>query len=310
MRNKRFLFVLVGATAFGLVAAVAVSRYLSNAQALTRDMRKVVVAKVDIPLGSKLVAEQLTTVQLPTDGIPDGSFEATDKVVGRVVTVNIPAREPVTDFKLAPEGSAAGLSAVIPEGYRAMTVKVDDVVGVAGFARPGSLVDVVVVIQPSDSRTSDQGPVSKIVLQNIKVLASGQNIDQPKNGDRDAQQVKAVTLQVTPEEAEKLALASTEGKLQLVMRNSIDQDDEQTKGVDKQTLLGGEHAAPQPDPGALKSEQPKQKPMPAAPRPIFMRDAAPAPRPEPKAEQPKPAPTPRATVEMFEGAKKRNVDFP
>jgi pilus assembly protein CpaB len=306
MRNKRILFVLVGAAAFGLVAAVAVSHYLSNAQALTRDMRKVVIAKVDVPLGSKLVAEQLTTAQVPGDATPDGAFDSADKIIGRVVTMNIAAREPVTDFKLAPEGSAAGLSAVIPEGYRAMTVKVDDVVGVA---RPGSLVDVVVVIQPTDNRTNDQGPISKIVLQNIKVLASGQNIDQPKNDDRQAQQVKAVTLQVTPEEAEKLALASTEGKLQLVMRNSIDQDDEQTKGVDKQTLLGGEHAAPQPDPGSLKSEQPKQRPMPAAPRPIFEHRSSVTPE-APKAEQPKPAPTPRATVEMFEGAKKRNVDFP
>lgn len=309
MRNKRILFVLFGATAFGLVAAVAVSRYLSNAQALTRDMQKVVVAKADIPLGTKLVNEQLTTVQVPGDATPDGAFDSADKLVGRVVTVNVAAREPVTDFKLAPEGSAAGLSAVIPEGYRAMTVKVDDVVGVAGFARPGSLVDVVVVIQPTDNTTGGTGPISKIVLQNIKVLASGQNIDQPKNNDREAQSAKAVTLQVTPEQAEKLALASSEGKLQLVMRNSIDQDDEKTTGVDKRMLLGGERAAPQPDPGSLKSEQPKQRPVPAAPRPVFehrssvMQDA-------PKAEQPKPAPTPRATVEMFEGAKKRNVDFP
>ena len=312
MRNKRILFVLFGAAAFGLVAAVAVSRYLSNAQALTRDMRKVVVAKVDVPLGTELVGEQLSTVQMPTDATPDGAFEDADKLVGRVVTVQIAAREPVTDFKLAPEGSAAGLSAVIPEGYRAMTVKVDDVVGVAGFARPGSLVDVVVVIQPTDNTTGGSGPISKIVLQNIKVLASGQNIDQPKNGDRDAQQVKAVTLQVTPEEAEKLALASTEGKLQLVMRNSIDQDDEQTRGVDKRTLLGGEHAAPQPDPGSLKSEQPKQKPVPAAPAPVFEHRPSAGPAQDvPKAEKPpKPAPTPRATVEMFEGSKKRNVDFP
>jgi pilus assembly protein CpaB len=312
MRNKRILFVLFGAAAFGLVAAVAVSRYLSNAQALTRDMRRVVVAKVDIPLGTKLVNEQLAMVQMPSDATPDGAFEDSEKLVGRVVTINVAAREPVTDFKLAPEGSAAGLSAVIPEGYRAMTVKVDDVVGVAGFARPGSLVDVVVVIQPTDSTTGGSGPISKIVLQNIKVLASGQNIDQPKNGDRDAQQVKAVTLQVTPEEAEKLALASTEGKLQLVMRNSIDQDDEQTRGVDKRTLLGGEHAAPLPDPGSLKSEQPKQKPVPAAPAPVFEHRSSTGPAQDaPKAEKPpKPAPTPRATVEMFEGSKKRNVDFP
>lgn len=311
MRNKRFLVVLVGATVFGLVAAVAVGRYLSSAQALTANMQSVVVAKVEIPVGAKLVAEQLTVVRVPNDALPDGTFESVDKVIGRVAVVSIAPREPMTDYKLAPEGAAAGLSAVIPEGYRAMTVKVDDVVGVAGFARPGALVDVVVVIEPSGERQNNEGPISKIVLQNIKVLASGQSIDQPKQDDRDAQQVKAVTLQVTPEQAEKLALASSEGKLQLVMRNSVDQGDEQTQGVDKRTLLGGERALPQPDPGSLKSEQPAQKPVPSAPRPVFMRPSAIAPV-EPKAESKpsQPAPTPRATVEMFEGAKKRNVDFP
>jgi pilus assembly protein CpaB len=310
MRNKRFLVVLVGATVFGLLAALAVGRYLSSAQALTVSTQSVVVAKVEIPVGAKLVAEQLSVVRVPNEALPDGTFDSVDKVVGRVAVVAVAPREPLTDYKLAPEGAAAGLSAVIPEGYRAMTVKVDDVVGVAGFARPGALVDVVVTIEPSGDRASTQGPVSKIVLQNIKVLASGQSIDQPKNDDRDAQQVKAVTLQVTPDQAEKLALASSEGKLQLVMRNSTDQDDEQTQGVDKRTLLGGEHAAPQPDPGSLKSEQPAQKPVPAAPRPMYMRRSSVAPA-EPKEEaKPAPAPTPRATVEMFEGSKKRSVDFP
>ncbi|MFL6283333.1 MAG: Flp pilus assembly protein CpaB [Pyrinomonadaceae bacterium] len=310
MRNKRFLVVLVGATVFGLFAALAVGRYLSSAQALTTNMQSVVVAKVEIPVGTKLVPEQLTLVRVPTDALPDGTFESVEKVVGRVAIVGIAPREPMTDYKLAPEGAAAGLAAVIPEGYRAMTVKVDDVVGVAGFARPGALVDVVVTIQPSEERLSAQGPISKIVLQNIKVLASGQSIDQPKNDDRDAQQVKAVTLQVTPDQAEKLALASSEGKLQLVMRNAIDQDDEQTQGVDKRILLGGEHAAPQPDPGSLKSEQPSQKPVAAAPRPMYMRRSSVEPKEEAKPAPPAPAPTPRATVEMFEGSKKRNVDFP
>lgn len=312
MRNKRLFVVLAGATVFGLVAAVAVSRYLSSAQAFSRDMNAVVIAKGDIALGTKLEAGHLTAVQFPKDATPEGAFDSAEKLVGRVVVVNVAAREPVTDFKLAPEGSAAGLSSVIPEGYRAMTVKVDDVVGVAGFARPGALVDIVVVIEPSGDRLNSQGPISKIVLQNIKVLASGQDIDQPKNDDREAQQAKAVTLQVTPEQAEKLALASSEGKLQLVMRNSIDQNDEQTQGVDKRTLLGGEHAAPQPEPGSLKSEQPEQKPVLAAPRPMYMRRSSFAPV-EPREEvkpAPTPAPTPRATVEMFEGSKKRSVDFP
>ncbi|MCA1594181.1 MAG: Flp pilus assembly protein CpaB [Acidobacteria bacterium] len=311
MRNKRMLVVLGGATVFGLIAAVAVSRYLSSAQALTNNMHTVVVAKVEVPLGTKLVSEQLTTVQMPSDATPDGIFESADKVVGRVAVVNIAAREPLTDYKLAPEGSAAGLSAMIPEGYRAMTVKVDDVVGISGFARPGTLVDVVVVIQPTENNGGNQGPISKIVLQNIKVLASGQNIDKPKD-DREAQSVRAVTLQVTPEQTEKLALAATEGKLQLVMRNSVDQGDEQTQGVDKRMLLGGERARPVPEPGSIKSEQPK--PVAPAPAPTFMRRPraqVAAPHDEtPKATPPATPPAPRASVEVIEGAKKRNVDFP
>jgi pilus assembly protein CpaB len=185
---------------------------------------------------------------------------------------------------------------VIPEGYRAMTVKVDDVVGVSGFIMPGTLVDVVVVMNPEDG--SSTGPISKIVLQNIKVLANGQNIDKPES-ERAANSVKAATLQVTPEQAEKLALASTEGKLQLVMRNSIDQGDEQTNGVNKRGLLNGEHAAPAPEPGSLKSEQPKTQPKPFVQRRVA----------EVKPEPAKAAP-PKASVEMIEGAKKRNVDFP
>jgi pilus assembly protein CpaB len=284
-----------------LVAAVSVSRYLSSAQAYTKNLNRVAVAKVAIPLGTKIIPEQIMMVQFPKESTPDGTFEAPEKLTGRVAVVNIAAREPITDSRLAPEGSTGGLSAVIPEGYRAMTVKVDDVVGISGFIMPGTMVDIVVVIDPGDNRGSQQGPISKIVLQNIKVLANGQNIDKPEN-QRDANSVKAVTLQVTPEQAEKLAMAATEGKLQLVMRNSIDQDDEKTPGVSKRGLLTGERAAPAPDPGALKSEQ--AKPMP---KPIPQRIRVQA---EPKPEaSPKPQP-PRASVEMIEGAKRRNVDFP
>ena len=308
MRNKRLLFVLAGAVVFGLLAAVSVNRYLSNAQAFSRNMNEVVVAKVDIPLGTTIVAEQLTKVQLPAGAVPDGAFNQPEKLVNRVAVVNIAAREPVTDFKLAPEGSAGGLSSVIPEGYRAMTVKVDDVIGVAGFLRPGAMCDVLTVIEQAGD-VGKRNPISKIVLQNVKVLASGQNIDKPKD-QREAEQVKAVTLQVTPDQAEKLALASTEGKLRLVMRNSIDQGDEQTKGVDKNSLLTGEHATPAPEPGSLKSEQPK--PQASAPAP-FRRPRAQA-RPSAPAEAPAaapaPPPPPRPSVEMIQGTKKSTVEFP
>ena len=299
MRNKRFFLVLVGALLFGLLAAVSVSRYLSSAQAYTKNLSRVAVAKVAIPVGTKIIPEQVMMVQFPKESTPDGTFDNAEKLTGRVAIANIAPREPITESRLAPEGTAGGLSAVIPEGYRAMTVKVDDVVGISGFIMPGTLVDVVVVIDPAD-HAGMQDPISKIVLQNIKVLANGQNIDKPDN-QREANSVKAVTLQVTPEQAEKLALASSEGKLQLVMRNSVDQGDEKTPGVNKRGLLSGERATPAPEPGSLKSEQPKtNKP---APRPAHTKaEAKPPAAPAPQA--------PRTSVEMIEGAKKRNVDFP
>ena len=301
MRNKRFLLVLVGALIFGVLAAVSVSKYLSSAQAFSKDFNKVAVAKVAIPIGSKIIPEQITVVQFPKESTPDGAFDNPDKLAGRVAVMNIAAREPITETRLAPEGTAAGLSAIIPEGYRAMTVKVDDAAGISGFIMPGAFVDVVVVIDPREG-SGMQDPISKIVLQNIKVLANGQNIDKPKD-EREANSVKAVTLQVTPEQAEKLALATSEGKLQLVMRSQIDQGDEQTPGVNKRGLLNGDKAMPAPEPGSLKSEQPKAEAKPVrrvsvAPKQV----AAPAPA--------APQPTPRASVEMIEGAKKRSVEFP
>jgi len=321
MRNKRFLIVLTGALLCGLLAAVSVSRYITGAQAYTKNLNKVVVAKVAIPLGAKIEAEQLATAQFSADATPDGTFDSMDKLVGRVAIVQINPREPVTETKIAAEGTAGGLSAVIPEGYRAMTVKVDDVVGISGFIQPNTLVDVVVVINPAD-KIGTQDPISKIVLQNIKVLANGQNIDQPKN-DRDANSVKAVTLQVLPEQAEKLALAASEGKLQLVMRNSIDQDDTQTTGVNKRGLLAGEHATPAPEPGALKSEQAKPATTIITPRrtrasadytrksnPNFTQTSASAQAEAAAAQTAKPTAPSRPSVEMIEGAKKRSVDFP
>lgn len=298
MRNKRFFIVLAGALLFGLLAAVSVSRYLSSAQAYTKNLNRVAVAKVAIPVGTKIISEQIMVVQFPKESTPDGAFDSPEKLAGRVAVTNIAAREPITESRLAPEGTAAGLSAVIPEGYRAMTVKVDDVVGLSGFIMPGTLVDVVVVIDPEE-KAGMTDPISKIVLQNIKVLASGQNIDKPED-QREANSVKAVTLQVTPEQAEKLALAATEGKLQLVMRNSIDQGDEPTKGINKRTLLSGEQATPVPEPGSLKSEQPKVAPRS---RPVRVRTE----EKQPVVAEPE---KPRKSVEMIEGSKKRSVDFP
>src|SRR5690242_4711175 len=302
MRNKRLIIALLAAITFGLIAAVSVKQYLLSAQAISRT-NDVVVAKVDIPVGSRLIAEQLTVAQFPADVTPPGAITKIDpSLLDRVVVTAISPRDPITEAKLAPVGSLGGLSSVIPEGYRAMTVKVDDVVGVSGFIMPGTLVDIVVVIQPPKG-TANEEMISKIVLQNIKVLASGQNIDKPKNDREVERSIKAVTLQVTPEQAEKLALASSEGKLQLVMRNSVDQADEQTTGANKRTLLTGERATIAPEAGSSAAA----KPAPTSPRHFTPRTLV---KEVPVAKTNTPASAARPTVEVIEGAKKKTVDFP
>lgn len=297
MRNKRFLLAVAGAICFGLISAFSVSRYLINAQTSKKDLQQVVITAVDIPVGTKLIKEQLMVAPLPANSTPVGAFNSYDKLLGRVVLNGIAAREVITEAKLAPEGTAGGLSAVIPEGYRAMTVKVDEVVGVSGFLNPGTLVDVVVTMAPAESSAS-KDTISKIVLQNIKVLASGQNIDRPKD-DREASAVRSVTLQVSPEQAEKLALASSEGRLQLVMRNSVDQEDEQTPGANKRSLLTGERAMPLPNPSTTSNAQPaaRARRAPARVKPL----AHVAPRREP---------APRPSIEVFTGTKRSTVEFP
>jgi len=300
MRNKRLILALAGAVICGLVGVMLVTRYLSSVQAYTKDLGNVVVAKVAIPLGEKITNEQLMLASIPNGSAPEGAFRKVDEVVGRVAITPIGVRETVTTMKLAPEGVGAGLSAVIPDGYRAMTVKVDDVVGVSGFIMPGSFVDVVAIIVPPGQQTNEgQGPISKIVLQNIKVLASGPKIDSPEN-QREPTSVKAVTLQVTPEQAERLVLAANEGKLQLVMRNYGDQDDTQTKGVTKNSLLTGESFVPQPAPPSQAVEQshPKAKPI--------MRIRVPV----PSQERPVAQTIPRNSIELIEGAKRRDIELP
>src|SRR6185295_10014558 len=305
MRNKRLIIALLAAITFGLIAAVSVKQYLLSAQTKST-FNDVVVAKVDIPVGSRIIPEQLAVAQFPAEVTPEGAISRIDEqLVGRVVVQSISPRDPLTEAKLAPIGAAGGLSSMIPEGYRAMTVAVNDVVGVFGFILPGTLVDIVVVITPPKGSGNEE-MISKIVLQNIKVLANGQNIDKPKNDREVERTIKAVTLQVTPEQAEKLALASSEGKLQLVMRNSVDQADEQTSGANKKTLLLGEKAMLVPEPGVGSNSAPKAAPS-SARRSVarVARDVA-----APKPVTPQQAPVARPTVEVIKGAKKETVDFP
>ena len=187
---------------------------------LDNQLMPIVVAKVEIPAGARITAEQITLSQLRSTVLPYRTFaRIDDKILGRIATATISSNEPVTEDRLSSVGAAGGLSPLVPEGYQAMTVKVDDVVGVSGFMMPGSVVDIVTIIPPGD-RKQRKKAFAKIVLHNVKVLASGQNIETPK-GETGVTRVRAVTLLVTSVQAEKLALASIEGKLRLVMQNSV-----------------------------------------------------------------------------------------
>ena len=296
----------MGAVLFGLLASVSVSTFLTTMRTGNR-LNPIVVASMEIPLGSKIIAEQLTTVQMPAGATPEGAFSEVAKLVGRVAATRISAREAVINARLAPVGAVAGLSSIIPEGHRAMTVKVDDDSGMSGFVLPGTYVDVAAVIKVAGEQGGDT--VSKIILQNIKVLANGDNLDEPED-KRDAQKARTVTLLVLPEQAERLLLASADGRLRLVMRNGVDQNNPMTQGANVQTLLTGEGGLSPANYGYRTTSSPLS---PATVKPVTRRiervAKSVAPAPVISAIPHTPAP-PRNEVEFFEGMKKRSVEFP
>jgi pilus assembly protein CpaB len=305
MRNKRLILALAGAVICGLLAVMLVTRYIATVKNSATELNNIVVAKTEIPIGAKITAEQLALLPIPNGSAPEGVFRKLSDAVDRVAVIPIGVREPITNLKLAPAGTDSGLGAVIPAGYRALTVKVDEIVGVSGFVNPGSYVDVVAVIVPVNQGQAAQGPISKIVLQNIKVLASGAKLDTPSD-QRQPTQVNAVTLLVTPEQAEKLVLAANESKLQLVMRNFGDQEDTQTAGANKNSLLSGETIKGLPPTAGEKVAE--TKPATTAPKPKIRRTSYEAPR-EVKTTAP-PLPVSRNSIELIEGAKRREVDIP
>jgi pilus assembly protein CpaB len=173
-----------------------------------------IVAMDDILPGVKIMPTHLALAPIPNAHPPQGVFRKGEEVVGRVAITSIGAGEPVTALKLAPQGLGTGLSGLIPEGYRAMTVKVDKLVGMSGFISPGSFVDVLAIIEPTPSQNGSHGDsISKVVLQHISVLASATKIDSAEN-----QRKHVVTLQVTPAQAEKLiVVANSQAKLKLLI---------------------------------------------------------------------------------------------
>jgi len=243
MRNPKAVVMLVLSVVIGLGATIVAAGWIS--QRANVASTKVVVAAADIQLGSRLSPQMLKTVDWPAGSIPAGAITKADALENRVAKTSILSGEAILEAKLAPVGTKGGLSAVIPEGKRAMTVRVNDVVGVAGFALPGNYVDIVVntQIEGGGSGRGDR-QISKIVLESILVLAVAQEANRDETKPR---VVNAVTLELTPEQAEKLDLARSVGTLSLVLRNQIDKDGVETRGIMKPQLLAGDKLQPEPE---------------------------------------------------------------
>ena len=229
---------LVIAVIAGLAAVVLAARWM---QQQGGDTGRIAVANVEIELGSRIAPEMVRMVDWPQSIVPTGSFTTPAVLAGRVVKTTVQRGEPITENRLAPVGSKGGLSAVVPAGKRAMTVRVNDVVGVAGFALPGTYVDVMVNTQGDGARGNDRDQsISKIVLERIFVLAIAQESDRDTTLPK---VVNAVTLEVTPGQAELLDLARSVGSLSLVLRNQIEDQPAETLGATKAQLLAGKSEA-------------------------------------------------------------------
>jgi pilus assembly protein CpaB len=223
---------------------------------------KVAVAVVDIALGSRLNPDMVRMVDWPAGAMPPGAISDPKLLASRVTRSSLQRGEPLMEGKLAPPGTQGGLSAVVAEGKRAMTVRVNDVVGVAGFALPGNFVDVLVNTQEDGPRPAGMrdASISKIVLERILVLAIAQEAGRDETKPK---VVNAVTLELSPSQAEQLDLARSVGTLSLVLRNQADPDPVRTGGATKAKLLDTPlvAAAPAAAPARLPRARPRQLPV-------------------------------------------------
>jgi len=240
---------LLLAIAFATLASYMALGWLKRQAAVQSPKEKttiVVVAKIEVAPTSLLTEVQLKTEVWHQEKPPPGSFNNLEQVVGRVTATSIMLGELVTENKLAPKGAVPGITALLSPNQRAMTVKVDEASGVAGFLTPGNRVDVVVVV---DKGEYNKDPLAKLLFQNLKVLGTGQKLEN-RPGDK-PQIVPTVTLEVTPEQGERLALAAQEGRISLVVRGQGDQQLVETLGADASRLFGRpRQAIPQAPPAA------------------------------------------------------------
>jgi pilus assembly protein CpaB len=242
MARMRIFIVLVLAIAAGGVFAFATYNYVQQIPARTVNIPtvKIVVAGSDLEVGDEITKDGVRLIDWPTNAAPKNGISDPNQVIGRGLVMPMIQNEPFLELKLAPKDAGAGLPPAIPPGLRAVSVKVNEVIGVAGYVLPGTHVDVVATVSPTQ-QASDI--TSKVILTNVLVLAAGTKIE---TGEKDKKPiaVSVVTMLVDPEQAERLTLASTEGKIQLALRNPLDKTTPVTKGIKPAALLGAQATTP------------------------------------------------------------------
>jgi pilus assembly protein CpaB len=216
-----------------------------------------VIAREPLSMGSRLTRDNLKVVPWPSTTPIEGSFENFEAVLDRGLIDDVVANEPITESKLAPKEAGTGLPPVIPPGMRAVSIKVNEVIGVAGFVVPGTRVDILATVTPADNQV-----VSRVVLSDVQVLTAGTRYDQEK-AKQEGKPIptSVVTVMVTPTDAERLALASEEGRLMLALRNPLDVQPTQTTGVRMGSLIGGPSAA-EARPAPKRAQVAKAAPVP------------------------------------------------
>lgn len=243
--NRRLLTILLSAFAIAAISSFAVYRIVSHHITASPSAKAttVVAAATDIKVGNVLKPSDLTTVALQ-GSLPDGVILKPEDAIGRGVLSEIYAGEPIMSSRLAKLGAGGGLAATIPTGYRAVALKVNEVVGVSGFATPGMKVDVLISGNPPGVPNNSQGTLTKTLLQNIQVLSAGTDIT--KDAEGKPHEVQVVNLLVSPEQAQKLSLAGNETHIQLVLRNPLDTAIAKPPETSMSELFADPNAPPEP----------------------------------------------------------------
>ncbi len=262
--DRRFLTIVAFSLLWGLVVTLIFYRMASGPRAAVTG-KALVVAAIPLSPGASIAPDSLKVVRVPDNLFPKGGYSKVEDVLGRPVITSIQPDEPLVEARLAARGSGFGVAPMIPSGMRAVSVRVNDVAGVAGFVLPGMRVDILVTGKPPGADDT----YTATVLQNVTVLSAGQTTE--ADGKSQSMSVPVVTLLVDPSQAESLTLAASEGHIQLVLRNSGDQQFSTTGGRQLRDLYAHTtRPAPLPAPlpsvrsGVSRSAPPTPRPAPAA----------------------------------------------